>query len=304
MELQHLQEQTKENSAVEYVLSADKDVQEAMRLLEKHGMTYELQQLKQLCEAINALDNDVKQMDDKTAEYIRELETKNADLVKENQELEAKLTNPDFIHNIAKDAMAEVLNESRLTVRITRGVTNTVERLQERCKALKNGLLELKNGIRDNIRNLIAEFKFKGKEALYHVSEVMDVRGKLEWMRECVENGSYELTKTMNKVEATAQELDNIRSRISDLESQSGRTTANEYSYIRSALSLQSGKCKAHMTILSVFQSGLSRAGNVLDKEILAVDKLAEQVRDTQPEKETQAEPQYESEVYDAMDLA
>lgn len=75
----------------------------------------------------------------------------------------------------------------------------STSRFQERLSALANGFINLKSGIREQVNDLLLDFKVNGKAALGRISELLDVKGKLAWMHSCIQNGIYEVSKNIDR---------------------------------------------------------------------------------------------------------
>ena len=184
----------------DYLLRADGNVKQAQALLEQYGREYDKQQLQDVVKAADELSEGVKQLDNTATELLKQLEAENKELKQKQAELEKQLSEMKQSGGLSKEDLTEILEQQRMTKRASRLIEESVTRLKARVEALKDGVQELKTGICQNCRQLVKDAKEKGSAALNQVKEIVDVRGKLEWLKNCIDNGVYEVQKTCQKV--------------------------------------------------------------------------------------------------------
>ena len=151
------------------VLIKDEMIMELLELLKQNNMPKEANQTFELCAYIDSLE---KKLDSMTEE-----------LTNVKQQLK----------NMQKDT---VLNN------LITQVQAAVERLQERCNAMKEQLYVVKDNMRSKASEIVGEVKKKGKVALNKISELLGVKEKLVSIRELVKESQKDIISTITKIDA------------------------------------------------------------------------------------------------------
>lgn len=81
-------------------------------------------------------------------------------------------------------------------------VRKAVDSLEQQCQKMKEQLFEIKTEVKAKASEIVAEAKAKGKVALHKVSEFLEIKDKLESVRENVRKSIAETEHTINKLDA------------------------------------------------------------------------------------------------------
>ena len=151
------------------VFLKDEMIIELLELLKQNNMPKEANHTFELCAYIDSLE---KKLDSMTEE-----------LTNVKQQLK----------NMQKDT---VLNN------IKTQVLAAEERIRERCNAMKEQLLVVKDNMRSKASEIVVEVKKKGKAALNKISELLSVKEKLVSVRELVKKSQKDVTTIITKIDA------------------------------------------------------------------------------------------------------
>ena len=110
------------------------------------------------------------------------------------------------------DAMTEELTNVRAQIKemkedtilnnLKKSVSEAADRLENRCKIMKEQIFVVKDNILTKASDIVRETKLKGKDALNKVSEFFGAKKKLEFIRENVKVSQVEVVGTIAKIDA------------------------------------------------------------------------------------------------------
>ena len=134
-------------------LTNEEVIRELLELLKKNAMKEQANDVFEICSYVDGLE---KKIDSMTEEL-----TNMQNQIKEMQE--------DKLINNAKKALSEAQ-----------------ERLNTRCEQIKSQVFQVKVQVKSTAKSIVDEAKVKGREALYRVSEFLEIKNKLLNIREDV----------------------------------------------------------------------------------------------------------------------
>ena len=166
-------------------LTNEEVVRELLELLKKNAMKEQANDVFEICSYVDGLE---KKIDSMTEEL-----TNMQNQIKEMQE--------DTLVNNAKKALSEAQ-----------------ERLNTRCEQIKSQVFQVKVQVKSTAKSIVDEAKVKGREALYRVSEFLEIKNKLLNIREDVRGA---IRTTDNDIVKTALLGKGLR--------EAGQTVANAF---------------------------------------------------------------------------
>lgn len=219
------------------------DIEKAIKLLSANGMEAAARQLSDSCKAIDALQESITTMEQLKAELENYMDTneKQAALIKDQSE--------------ALQQMQSQLDRYNHSI---------LHRIGDRISALKNGLSNVKNGLIQSASDLVMSYRMKGKEALAGARELFNVEGKLTWMKQCAENGAYELDKACKKEMRISTEYQEAVDKLAGISQMEGRS----HSFTK--MTMENNRDN-HMGVASVYEklsNVLTKMANHLEKSI------------------------------------
>lgn len=163
-------------------ISTDANVIELIELLKKNQMEREAANVVDLVSYIDVLTSKLELMSQQLDELRNEVR-----YVKETQDntFEVKL-------NHVEAKLEEVLN--RLSAYM-------IEQTQHRIDSIKKNLQVTKQYIKDKAKEIVSDFRTKGKKALFKVSELLHVRPILSGIRNSVEIGILETNDFISRID-------------------------------------------------------------------------------------------------------
>ncbi len=153
----------------EKALSKEEIIQEMLGILNNNNKSQAANELYEFCVYI---DNMTKKMQDMTVEL--------SEVRKQLREMQ----------------------EDTLPNNLKKTLNDAADRLENRCREIKAQLFEVKDTVKTKAREVVADFKFRGKEALNKVSEVFGVKEKLQGIREKVKGSIEDSERTIRKINA------------------------------------------------------------------------------------------------------
>ena len=166
-------------------LTNEEVIRELLDLLKKNAMKEQANDVFEICSYVDGLE---KKIDSMTEEL-----TNMQNQIKEMQE--------DTLVNNAKKALSEAQ-----------------ERLNTRCEQIKSQVFQVKVQVKSTAKSIVDEAKVKGREALYRVSEFLEIKNKLLNIREDVRGA---IRTTDNDIVKTALLGKGLR--------EAGQTVANAF---------------------------------------------------------------------------
>lgn len=166
-------------------LTNEEVIRELLELLKKNAMKEQANDVFEICSYVDGLE---KKIDSMTEEL-----TNMQNQIKEMQE--------DTLVNNAKKALSEAQ-----------------ERLNTRCEQIKSQVFQVKVQVKSTAKSIVDEAKVKGREALYRVSEFLEIKNKLLNIREDVRGA---IRTTDNDIVKTALLGKGLR--------EAGQTVANAF---------------------------------------------------------------------------
>ena len=166
-------------------LTNEEVIRELLELLKKNAMKEKANDVFEICSYVDGLE---KKIDSMTEEL-----TNMQNQIKEMQE--------DTLVNSAKKALSEAQ-----------------ERLNARCEQIKSQVFQVKVQVKSTAKSIVDEAKVKGREALYRVSEFLEIKNKLLNIRENVRGA---IRTTDNAIAKTALLGKGLR--------EAGHTAANAF---------------------------------------------------------------------------
>lgn len=166
-------------------LTNEEVIRELLELLKKNAMKGQANDVFEICSYVDGLE---KKIDSMTEEL-----TNMQNQIKEMQE--------DTLVNNAKKALSEAQ-----------------ERLNTRCEQIKSQVFQVKVQVKSTAKSIVDEAKVKGREALYRVSEFLEIKNKLLNIREDVRGA---IRTTDNDIVKTALLGKGLR--------EAGQTVANAF---------------------------------------------------------------------------
>ena len=153
-------------------LTNEEVIRELLDLLKKNAMKEQANDVFEICSYVDGLE---KKIDSMTEEL-----TNMQNQIKEMQE--------DTLINNAKKALSEAQ-----------------ERLNTRCEQIKSQVFQVKVQVKSTAKSIVDEAKVKGREALYRVSEFLEIKNKLLNIRENVRGAIRTADKDIAKTALLAK---------------------------------------------------------------------------------------------------
>ena len=150
-------------------LTKDEIIQELMDMLKQNNMQSQSNDVFEICSYVDGLE---KKLDAMTEE----------------------LTNVR--------AQIKEMKEDTILNNLKKSVSEAADRLENRCKIMKEQIFVVKDNILIKASDIVRETKLKGKVALNKVSEFFGVKKKLEFIRENVKVSQVEVVGTIAKIDA------------------------------------------------------------------------------------------------------
>lgn len=234
------------------------DIEKAIRLLSTNGMEAAARQLSDSCKAIDALQESITTMEQLKTELENYMNTneKQAALIKDQSE-----------------------TLQQMQSQLDRYNHSIFHRINDRIGALKSGLSNVKNGLIQSASDLVMNYRMKGKEALAGARELFNVEGKLTWMKQCAENGAYELDKACKKEMRISIEYQEAVDKLAGINQMEGRS----HSFTK--MTMENNRDN-HMGVASVYEklsSVLTKMASHLEKSIEHNREAIKSVRDIAP---------------------
>ena len=134
-------------------LTNEEVIRELLELLKKNAMKEQANDVFEICSYVDGLEKKIDSMTEELTNMQKQ--------IKEMQE--------DTLINNAKKALSEAQ-----------------ERLNTRCEQIKSQVFQVKVQVKSTAKSIVDEAKVKGREALYRVSEFLEIKNKLLNIRENV----------------------------------------------------------------------------------------------------------------------
>lgn len=99
------------------------------------------------------------------------------------------------------------MEDDKLTNKLKKSLNEAADRLEKRCDEIKQQLLEVKESIKNKASDIMADFKMRGKEALNHVLEFIDLKEKLTGIRDKVKEGIADTNRSISKIDAFGKSM-------------------------------------------------------------------------------------------------
>lgn len=150
-------------------MTGEEVLQEIIGLLNGNGMQQSANGVYELCAYVDSM---TKQMQEMTEELI----------------------------SVKKQI--EEMKEDTFTNNLKKSLSEAADRLENCCKEIKEHLFEVRESIKNKAKDIVADFKMRGKEALNRVSEFVGLKEKLTHIRDKVKEGIADTQKTLSKIDA------------------------------------------------------------------------------------------------------
>lgn len=229
-------------SETSVLMSEQPDITKAIQLLNDNGMSEAANRLQNSCQTIDALQQSITLM-----EQLKN-QLRDATMQLNNQEI------------LIKDQSEQI---KLLKEQIARNERSVFTRLGERIDALRQGLSNVKNGLIQSASDLVMGFRLKGKEALAGARELFHVEGKLNWIKNCVDNGIYEMNKAVSKQERLMNEYQHAVDAIASVNHTAGKNTSFTQKMMETMRDHHTIKCSTYekmITTLTKMSGHLNKA--------------------------------------------
>ena len=229
-------------SETSVLMSEQPDITKAIQLLNDNGMSEAANRLQYSCQTIDALQQSITLM-----EQLKN-QLRDATMQLNNQEI------------LIKDQSEQI---KLLKEQIARNERSVFTRLGERIDALRQGLSNVKNGLIQSASDLVMGFRLKGKEALAGARELFHVEGKLNWIKNCVDNGIYEMNKAVSKQERLMNEYQHAVDAIASVNHTAGKNTSFTQKMMETMRDHHTVKCSTYekmITTLTKMSGHLNKA--------------------------------------------
>lgn len=229
-------------SETSVLMSEQPDITKAIQLLNDNGMSEAANRLQNSCQTIDALQQSITLM-----EQLKN-QLRDATMQLNNQEI------------LIKDQSEQI---KLLKEQIARNERSVFTRLGERIDALRQGLSNVKNGLIQSASDLVMGFRLKGKEALAGARELFHVEGKLNWIKNCVDNGIYEMNKAVSKQERLMNEYQHAVDAIASVNHTAGKNTSFTQKMMETMRDHHTVKCSTYekmITTLTKMSGHLNKA--------------------------------------------
>lgn len=229
-------------SETSVLMSEQPDITKAIQLLNDNGMSEAANRLQNSCQTIDALQQSITLM-----EQLKN-QLRDATMQLNNQEILIK----------EQSEQIKLLKEQ-----IARNERSVFTRLGERIDALRQGLSNVKNGLIQSASDLVMGFRLKGKEALAGARELFHVEGKLNWIKNCVDNGIYEMNKAVSKQERLMNEYQHAVDAVASVNHTAGKNTSFTQKMMETMRDHHTVKCSTYekmITTLTKMSGHLNKA--------------------------------------------
>ena len=229
-------------SETSVLMSEQPDITKAIQLLNDNGMSEAANRLQNSCQTIDALQQSITLM-----EQLKN-QLRDATMQLNNQEILIK----------EQSEQIKLLKEQ-----IARNERSVFTRLGERIDVLRQGLSNVKNGLIQSASDLVMGFRLKGKEALAGARELFHVEGKLNWIKNCVDNGIYEMNKAVSKQERLMNEYQHAVDAIASVNHTAGKNTSFTQKMMETMRDHHTVKCSTYekmITTLTKMSGHLNKA--------------------------------------------
>ena len=153
-------------------LTNEEVIRELLELLKKNAMKEQANDVFEICSYVDGLEKKIDSMTEELTNMQKQ--------IKEMQE--------DTLINNAKKALSEAQ-----------------ERLNTRCEQIKSQVFQVKVQVKSTAKSIVDEAKVKGREALYRVSEFLEIKNKLLNIRENVRGAIRTADKDIAKTALLAK---------------------------------------------------------------------------------------------------
>lgn len=168
------------------------------------------------------------------------------------------------------------MEDAQLSNRIARSVQDTCSRLNQRATAIRSGLDNILDGLRSGAGDARTEMKKSTQQGLYAVHTMLDVSGKLNWLKECVDNGIFEIGKTIRRIGEIHARKEEIRTKKEELKAFRKGASEEKIKEMSSG-----GEAQPQDTFLQEYLRQLqTRLSNMSSLLQTAISRLAELDRD------------------------
>lgn len=107
---------------------------------------------------------------------------------------------------ILRDSIQK-MEDDKLSNKLKKSLNEAADRLENRCKEIKQQIFEVKEGIKTKASDIMADFKMRGKAALNRVSEFIGLKDKLVNIRNKVKDGIADTNHTISKIDAFGKSM-------------------------------------------------------------------------------------------------
>lgn len=225
-------------------MSEQPDITKAIQLLNDNGMSEAANRLQNSCQTMDALQQSITLM-----EQLKN-QLRNATMQLDNQEM------------LIKDQSEQI---KLLKEQIARNERSVFTRFGERIDALRQGLSNVKNGLIQSASDLVMDFRLKGKEALVGARELFHVEGKLNWMKNCVDNGIYEMNKAVSKQERLMNEYQHAVDAVASVNHTAGKNTSFTQKMMETMRDHHTVKCSMYEKMIATLTKMSGRLDNAIE---------------------------------------
>ena len=240
-------------SETSVLMSEQPDITKAIQLLNDNGMSEAANRLQNSCQTIDALQQSITLMEQQKNQL------RDATMQLNNQEILIK----------EQSEQIKLLKEQ-----IARNERSVFTRLGERIDALRQGLSNVKNGLIQSASDLVMGFRLKGKEALAGARELFHVEGKLNWIKNCVDNGIYEMNKAVSKQERLMNEYQHAVDAIASVNHTAGKNTSFTQKMMETMRDHHTNKCSLYEKAITVLSKMSDRLGVALEHNRSAIEAV------------------------------
>ena len=113
----------------------------------------------------------------------------------------ARLNELNVQLDLVKDQLHK-MEEREAEKGLKQTLKRAVNKLEQDCKAMKEKLFKVKEEIKAKAGEIVTAAKQKGKAALNRVSEFLGIKGKLENIRQSVQESIADVDKSIGKIDA------------------------------------------------------------------------------------------------------
>jgi hypothetical protein len=98
------------------------------------------------------------------------------------------------------------IDDNKLGNRLKRGITETVDKLKDLKKGLVNGLHAVGHGIVNGTHRIVNSVGLMKQKAMHKVSDIINLTGRLNSLRDKVQNGIYETARGVIRCDKVADQ--------------------------------------------------------------------------------------------------